>query len=119
MHQLLQMLSGLVLEAYNVFLHAGAYTTGNNFMEGVLVVCEPFVLRCGAVNDSWFPEFEQRRAVAEKLAVELKLTFVPFQQMFNEALKQAPANYWAGDGVHPTLAGHALMAKTWREVVGI
>ncbi len=37
MHQLLQMLSGLVLEAYNVFLHAGAYTTGNNFMEGVLV----------------------------------------------------------------------------------
>jgi lysophospholipase L1-like esterase len=84
-----------------------------------LVVCEPFVLRCGAVNDGWFPEFEERRAVAEKLAKELKLDWVPFQSMFNEAVKSARPEYWAGDGVHPTLAGHALMAKTWREVVGI
>ncbi|MHB8902017.1 MAG: SGNH/GDSL hydrolase family protein [Thermoguttaceae bacterium] len=84
-----------------------------------LVICEPFVLRCGAVNDTWFPEFEQRRAVANKLAEELKLDRVPFQSMFDEAVKLAGPEYWAGDGVHPTLAGHALMAKTWREVVGI
>jgi lysophospholipase L1-like esterase len=25
----------------------------------------------------------------------------------------------AGDGVHPTQAGHILMAKTWRKSVGI
>ena len=84
-----------------------------------IVVCEPFVLRCGAVNDTWFPEFDQRRAVAKRLADELKLTFVPFQTMFDDAVKSAPPAYWAGDGVHPTLAGHALMTKTWREVVGI
>jgi len=84
-----------------------------------IVVCEPFVLRCGAVNDSWFPEFDQRREVANKLAAELKLDLVPFQTMFDDATKLAPPEYWAGDGVHPTLAGHALMAKTWREVVGI
>jgi lysophospholipase L1-like esterase len=84
-----------------------------------IIVCEPFVLRCGAVNDTWFPEFDQRRAVAKKLADEMTLTFVPFQSMFDDATKNAPPQYWAGDGVHPTLAGHALMAKTWREVVGI
>lgn len=84
-----------------------------------IVVCEPFVLRCGAVNDTWFPEFDQRREVANKLAAELKLDRVPFQAMFDDATKLAPPEYWAGDGVHPTLAGHALMAKTWREVVGI
>ena len=84
-----------------------------------IVICEPFVLRCGAVTDKWFPEFDDRRAVAHKLAAELKLTFVPFQAMFDEAAKHAPPNYWAGDGVHPTLAGHALMAKTWRELTGI
>jgi len=27
-----------------------------------LVICEPFVLRCGAVNDKWFPEFDRYRA---------------------------------------------------------
>lgn len=84
-----------------------------------VIVCEPFVLRCGAVNDKWFPEFDQRRAVARKLADELKLTLVPFQAMFDKAVKRAPAAYWAGDGVHPTLAGHALMAKTWREATGL
>ncbi len=84
-----------------------------------IVICEPFVLRTGAVNDKWFPEFEQRRAVAEQLAGELKLAYVPFQSMFDEAVKSAPPAYWAGDGVHPTLAGHALMSKTWRQVVGI
>ena len=84
-----------------------------------IVVCEPFVLRCGAVSDEWFPEFDQRRAAAKRVADELKLTFVGFQSMFDEASKLAPPAYWAGDGVHPTLAGHALMAKTWREVVGL
>lgn len=84
-----------------------------------LVICEPFVLRCGAVNERWFPEFDQRRAVAKKLADELKLLFVPFQAMFDTATQKAPPAYWAADGVHPTIAGHALMAKTWREVVGI
>ena len=83
------------------------------------VVCEPFVLRCGAVNDRWFPEFDLRRAVARKLADAMGLTLVPFQSMFDNATKNAPPQYWAGDGVHPTLAGHALIAKTWRKVVGI
>jgi lysophospholipase L1-like esterase len=84
-----------------------------------IVVCEPFVLRCGAVNERWFPEFDQRRAVARKLAESLKLCFVPLQSMFDRATGDAPPQYWAGDGVHPTLAGHALMAKTWRQVAGI
>lgn len=84
-----------------------------------IVICEPFVLRCGAINDKWFPEFDERRAVAKKLAGEFKLTFVPFQSMFDKATKTAKPNYWAGDGVHPSLAGHALMAKTWRQVAGL
>ena len=84
-----------------------------------IVICEPFVLKCGAVNDKWFPEFDQRREAAVKLAEDLKLTLVAFQQMFNRAVEQAPPNYWAADGVHPTLAGHALMAHEWRKVTGI
>jgi lysophospholipase L1-like esterase len=84
-----------------------------------IVICEPFVLRCGAVDEKWFPEFDQRRAAARKLAEEMKLTLVPFQSMFDKAVDDAPPAYWAGDGVHPTLAGHMLMAQTWRKVVGL
>ncbi len=85
-----------------------------------IVICEPFVLRCGAVKDNWFPEFDHRRGVANKIAADLSLTLVPFQTMFNKAMEDGTKpQYWAGDGVHPTMAGHALMAKTWRDVVGI
>lgn len=82
-----------------------------------IVVCEPFVLRCGAVNDKWFPEFEHRRAAAARVAKKAKTTWVPFQEMFDKATKRAAPEHWAADGVHPTMAGHDLMAKTWLDVV--
>ncbi len=84
-----------------------------------LVVCEPFVLRCGAVDDSWFPEFDAYRAAAQRVASAHAATWVGFQTMFDAALEFAPAEHWAGDGVHPSGAGAALMAQTWRAAVGI
>lgn len=78
-----------------------------------LVICEPFVLRCGAVNEKWFPLFDQYRAAARKVARSFDTIFVPFQAMFDEASKIAPPNHWAGDGVHPTGAGASLMAHNW------
>jgi len=81
------------------------------------VICEPFVLRCGAVNDKWFPEFDGYRAAAKGVATDFEAIFVPFQTMFDKAVEDAPPEYWAGDGVHPTLAGAQLMAQTWLDAV--
>ena len=89
-----------------------------NSLPGVrLVLCEPFVVRCGAVTDNWFPEFDQRRQIVRKLADEAEAVFVPFQTAFNDACNRAPADHWAADGVHPSIAGHMLMARTWCEAV--
>ena len=82
-----------------------------------LVICEPFVLRCGAVNEKWFPEFDRYRAAALRIAREFKAVFVPFQSVFDEASRLAPAPHWAADGVHPTMAGASLMARTWLKTV--
>ncbi|MEE3199997.1 MAG: GDSL-type esterase/lipase family protein, partial [Planctomycetota bacterium] len=82
-----------------------------------LVICEPFVLRCGAVTDKWFPEFDQRRAAAVRVAEKAKATWVPFQEIFDAALNDAPPAYWAGDGVHPSMAGHMKMAMAWIEAL--
>lgn len=84
-----------------------------------IVICEPFVLRCGHVGEKWFPEFDQRRQACLAVADAMSLQVVRFQSMFDEAIKVAPPEYWARDGVHPSMAGHALMAKTWRETVGV
>ena len=82
-----------------------------------LVICEPFVLRCGAVSDKWFPKFDGYRAAAKRVAEEAGAIFVPFQTTFDEASKIAPPERWAKDGVHPSPDGAALMAHTWRRAV--
>lgn len=82
-----------------------------------LVVCEPFVLRCGAVADSWFPEFDDYRAAARRVADKHGATFVAFQTMFDRAVAYAPPEHWAKDGVHPSSAGAALMAEAWLAAV--
>lgn len=83
-----------------------------------LVICEPFVLRCGAVGDNWFPEFDAYRASARKVAETFEATFVPFQTMFDEAVNIAPAEYWARDGVHPSVPAASLMAHNWLKALG-
>lgn len=82
-----------------------------------LVLCEPFVLPVGAVDDSWLPEIKERSSIVQELAKKYNATFVPFQGLFDNAVKSAPAEYWLHDGVHPTLAGHRLMADLWQQVV--
>ena len=91
--------------------------TRNELPETRLVVCEPFVLRCGAINESWFPEFDEYRAAARRLSDKHGATFVAFQTMFDKAAKLAPPEHWARDGVHPSEAGKAIMAHEWLTTV--
>ena len=108
------------VETYQTGLAALLKKTQDALPDTTIVVCEPFALRCGAVNDSWYPEFDERRAAAKEVSQAAKTIWVPFQTMFDEAIAAGTEpQYWAGDGVHPTLAGHALMAQTWRKVVGV
>lgn len=83
-----------------------------------LVIGEPFaVLGCSAVTDKWYPAFDTYRASAKKLAEEFNAVFIPYQAIFDEAQKHAPATYWTGDGVHPSMAGSSLMAEAWLKAV--
>jgi lysophospholipase L1-like esterase len=84
-----------------------------------LVILEPFVLVTGSVDAKWFPEFDERRAVAAGVAKRAGALFVPLQSMFTQLAKSAPPSYWLSDGVHPTIAGHAAIADRWREAVGL
>jgi lysophospholipase L1-like esterase len=84
-----------------------------------IVICEPFIIHGGtAIDSTWEADFAPYREVAKAIAQDFNHIFVPFQSVFNEALKKAPAAYWGSDGVHPSLAGAQLMAQEWIEVVG-
>jgi len=84
-----------------------------------LVVLEPFVLRCGVVTDAWLPEFDRRRAAAARVAKAANATFVGLQQTFDQLSQRAAPQHWSNDGVHPTPAGHHVVAQTWLDAVRV
>lgn len=91
--------------------------TRERLPEVKLVIGEPFILDGSAVKADWYPVVAEYRAIARRLAEEFGAIFIPYQQLFDEALKQAPASYWLRDGVHPTAAGAQLMADAWLDHV--
>jgi lysophospholipase L1-like esterase len=95
--------------------------TKESFPNVKLVICQPFGLTgTRVVNDEWMKPFLPYQEVANKIAQEFGAIWVPFQKVFDEAVKHAPATYWSGDGVHPSIAGAQLMANAWlAEVFGI
>jgi lysophospholipase L1-like esterase len=107
------------VESYHDGLSAVIARTKEALPKTQIIICEPFALRCGAVTEMWYPEFDERRVAARRVAEVHGCEFIPFQSLFDDVLSVAEATYWARDGVHPTLAGHSLMAKAWREVAKI
>ncbi len=85
-----------------------------------LVLCEPFyVLETRAVDETWVEPMKQYQAVAKKISDEFNTIWVPFQKVFDEAIKHAPGKYWTADGVHPSMAGAQLMSQAWLSAVGL
>lgn len=83
-----------------------------------LVICEPFaLLGTSAVDETWLEPMKEYQITAKKIAKEFNAVWVPFQKVFDEAVKKAPSTYWTTDGVHPSMAGSQLMANTWLKLV--
>lgn len=85
-----------------------------------LVLCEPFGLPVGsrsAKAAQFRSELEARQQAVRRLAIKYHAALVPFQKVFDDACLRAPASYWIWDGIHPTYAGHQLMADAWVRVV--
>lgn len=81
-----------------------------------IILGEPFLLPVGKFKDDYaakLADLKKRQDVVARLAAKYKLPLIRYQQLFDEALKRAPAEHWCWDGVHPHYAGHGLMAEEW------
>lgn len=78
-----------------------------------LVLCEPFLLPTSPGQAGWREDLEPKIAVVRNLASEYQAPLVSLDGIFAEAATRRPPAFWAADGVHPTPAGHALIAQAW------
>lgn len=81
-----------------------------------IMILEPFVLKGSATEEQWSKfrsEVEKRAEISQRTAKNFGLDFIPLQKKFNEASRLAFPELWLVDGVHPTAAGHELIAREW------
>lgn len=88
-----------------------------------ILIMEPFALPATATmgelpdgSDKYAAfrqETEKRAAAAKRVAEKYSLEFLPLQKLLDDAAAKTAPEYWLGDGVHPTEAGHAMIAKEW------
>lgn len=100
---------------YNVYRMLVADTL-KRFPKMDMILMEPFVMKASATEEHWEyfdTETKLRGEAVKQIAGEFNKVFLPLQNKFDEAMKICPAEYWADDGVHPTPAGHQLIADQW------
>ena len=78
-----------------------------------IMIMEPYV-----THDDVWEDFRRevvlRAEKAKLIAEKYNLKYVPLQKAFDEAYEKYPVNgFWTAEGVHPTPAGHELIAREW------
>jgi len=84
-----------------------------------LVLIEPFVVPVTASQHAWREDLDPRISVVRRIATERRAVLVPADGLFAAAAARTGPATWADDGVHPTPAGHGLLAEAWLDAVGL
>lgn len=73
--------------------------------------CEDVIGETRASAEIRVERLKSIQKIVRKLAKEFDAIFIPLSDVFKKAIESKNARYWLWDGVHPTEAGHALIAR--------
>lgn len=109
--------NGVEPERYERILRELLSWTKNTLPSCRIVLCEPFCFQIGVVAEDWVPEMKERSRIVRKLAQEFQTLFLPLQTALDKAAEKSSPDLILGDGVHPRLAGHQIIADEWLKAV--
>lgn len=92
-----------------------------------IVLIQPFIFKmkdesnnCDIFNDwdIWSSEIGERGEIVKNLSKKYGARYLPMSDIFCRAQAEiAPAEHWSSDCIHPTLAGHELIARSWIDLM--
>lgn len=89
-----------------------------------LVIIEPFIVRKYMGEDGgdiyndwdlWYGHMRERAGICKELAEKYEAIFVPLDAEFQRLSEKYGADAWSMDCIHPTPAGHEIIARKWME----
>ena len=83
-----------------------------------LILMEPFSLPISPEREAWRADLDPKIQIVRRLAREFGALLTPLDGLFAQAATRREPAFWADDGVHPTPAGHALIAQAWLRTAG-
>ncbi len=105
--------NGLLTEKYEKIYSMLIEEVKEALPEIKIFILEPFITEGPAIDvahDFFWTDVKEKAAAAKRVAQKYGLVFVPLQSVFDDACKVMPASNWTCEGVHPTTAGHGLIA---------
>ncbi|NPV79477.1 MAG: SGNH/GDSL hydrolase family protein [Firmicutes bacterium] len=86
-------------------------------LDAKVILMEPFVLPVFAEQARWREDLDPKIHVVRKLAREFETLLLPLDGLFAQACTRRDPSFWSPDGVHPSPAGHALIARAWLDLL--
>ncbi len=78
-----------------------------------VLICETFLLPVLDDHSAWREDLDPRIAACRRVAAKNGALYLPLDGIFASAASTREAAFWMPDGVHPSVAGHGLIAKEW------
>jgi len=82
-----------------------------------IVLLEPFLLPVNERIEGFYDDLDDKIKKVRKLATEFGATYIPLDGLFAQAATIREPAFWSGDGVHPSSAGHMLIAQNWVKTI--
>lgn len=84
-----------------------------------IALMEPFTLPVSSEIEAWRVDLDPKIHAVRRLARDFGCALVPLDGLFAEAAARRESAFWALDGIHPTPAGHGLIARAWLRGFGV
>lgn len=106
--------NGLSTEKYEKIYSMLIEEVKEELPEIKIFILEPFITEGAAIDEAYdffWTDVKKKAEAAKRIAEKYGLVFVPLQDKFDEACTKMSADNWTWEGVHPTTAGHGIIAK--------
>ena len=81
-----------------------------------ILLIEPFILHVNEECRSFREDLDPKILACRETAMHLADAYLPLDGIFAAACLKREPSFWSADGVHPTFAGHTLIAQKWIEL---